>query len=280
MKILNALCLATLSMLMGCSTPSLHIDEKSSVADELNTRYMDTSETCSDGSAAFHCNGVLVRVSDTLISSKDELDKNTVAFSYMRADARVTELYKRGTQGIILSALPIATTNALSVRCAFATNAQTDSRPDGCGMTTRVIQGLEFEWSRHCDEQGINDEDSWYLHYKKIRYHEAYMCALRPTAYQFALSIKARKLMLQDFTTPWNEVVTSAWNVADLKTLPFQAFFFNPQAPQNLVAAQKLQRDFYTYTGIILPIVRLDLAAQDRPVFVYSKDDQLLLPTH
>lgn len=280
MKKTTALLLAIISTQIGCTNYSPPAGNSELLITLLNQRYQDTSEVCRDGSAAFHCNGVLVRVTKYITSSPDELERNTVAFSYMRSDTRVTGLYRQGAQGIILSPPPTSSTNVLSVRCAFPTNALTDTRPDGCGETTKIVAGLDPAWSRHCDEQGIDNTDSWYLHYLKIRRNEAYMCAFRPSAQQFALSIKARNLMLPDFTTPWNEVVTSAWRTLDLKRMPFQAFFFNPAAHENLIAAQKLQLDFYRETGINLPIVRIDLRVTEPPthIFSYHKSDQLLLP--
>jgi hypothetical protein len=36
----------------------------------LNNRYQDTAAQCADGLALYHCNGVLIRVTDSLIASQ------------------------------------------------------------------------------------------------------------------------------------------------------------------------------------------------------------------
>lgn len=283
MKALTPCLLITFSILAGCAA-----DQKSrsqgddtpgyEVAYELSGRYYDTAMKCQNDTPAFHCSGVLLTVTDSLEPSPAERERNTVSFTYVRQDTLTTHLYANGTAGIILKTLPYADTNRLSIRCSFPVNGNTNSRPDGCGKTTSSAQDPEL--SRFCDEQGINDVERWHAHWQKVGHDENFTCALRPTTHQFALSIKARKDLEFYYRKRWNEVVTSAWQASDLGAVPFQAFFHNPANPENLETAQKLQRDFYMKTGIILPIIRVTLCTEhlDDSEFTYVPADQLLRP--
>lgn len=233
---------------------------------------------CENDTPAFHCSGVLLTVTKWLEPSPAAQARNTVSFSYVRQDTFNTHLYQRGAAGIILKALPYADTNLLSVRCSFPVNGNTSARPDGCGKTTGP--GNDPELSRMCDEQGINSVESWHAHWLKVGHNDSFACAFRPTTAQFALSIQARRGLDYYFRRIWNEVVTSSWKTSDLAAVPFQAFFHNPAAPENLEVAQKLQSEFYMKTGIILPIIRVSFCMEEinATPFSYEPEDQLLRP--
>jgi hypothetical protein len=265
------------SILAGCSSEGPSPVNALNVANDLNARYLDSAAGCANGSAAFHCNGVLVRVADTLVASGGEIERDAAAFSYLRADTGIKTLYARGA-GIILSPLPDLSTAPIKVRCSFPTNAATDFRADGCGETSRDLPGYEREWSQHCDEQGIHDEQQWHAHFNKVKPAYFYMCAFRESTDQFALSIEVRKLLPVDYRNQWNEVVTTAWAAQDIKRMPFQAFFYNAISLPGKEDAQKLQREFYSLTQTLLPIVRIDLSAADQRVFSYHPQDQTYIP--
>ena len=216
-------------------------------------------------------------MADTLTVLPGELERNAASFSYLRVDTGIKKLYSNGA-GIILAALPASSTTAFSVRCAFPTNAATQYRPDGCGETSWEIPGLEREWSRHCDEQGIADGETWLAHFNKIKRSYLYACAFRPSAEQFAWSVEFRKFLPDNFREDWNEVVTSAWTLADMDKVPFQAFFYNVADLQGRDQAKQLQREFYSETSVLLPIVRINLLASDQRIFEYDKKDQITIP--
>lgn len=276
MKNTIAVFLLSASILAACTAERTSLVNTADVASKLNDRYLDTSAQCPNCLAIYHRNGVLVRVANTLIASDGELERNAAAFTYLRVDTGIKKLYTPGA-GIILSALP-SSENPIKVRCSFPTNAATDWRPDGCGETTRDLPGYEREWSRHCDEQGIQDGQSWLVHFNKVKPAYFYMCAFRETAEQFSLSIEVRKLLPESYRLDWNEVVTTAWSVKDIKTVPFQAFFYNEANYSGREDAKKLQREFYTLTQTILPIVRINLLAEDQRIFSYHKEDQTFIP--
>jgi hypothetical protein len=244
------------------------------IANVLNARYKDISTKCTDGSAAFHCNGVLIRVADNLGNTSGERKRNAVSFTYLRTDIGIKRLYSRGPQGLILK----VGLGSPTVRCAFPTNAATDTRPDGCGMTSQTEPGLDPNLSRHCDEQGIDNDVLWLAHFNKVKPRYAYMCALRPTPEQFASSIKVRKLLPADYQGDWNEVVISAWRLTDLKNMPIDALFYNPLEPNGKDGAKRLQQEFYGHTNRLLPIARIDLLAEDHNIFSYHQEDQTTIP--
>jgi len=283
MKILTAYLLIILSFLAGCTSDQNHKAQGDDtpgyeVLGDLTERYNNSAMTCKGNTPAFHCTGVLARVTDTLETSPSEQERNTVAFTFLRQDTDISHLYRQGKAGIVLRAIPYASVNGLNVRCSFPVNANTDARPDGCGKTTQTTQDPEL--SRYCDVQGVLDVERWHAHWLKIGKDQDFTCAFRPSAEQFALSIKARNVLEFYYRKRWNEVVTSAWRTSDLGTVPFQAFFHNPSDPTGLKTAQELQVDFYTKTKIILPIIRLVLCGQtpDTATFDYKPEDQLLRP--
>lgn len=276
MKRTAAYLLLSLCTLTACTTePSGPFDTE--IASKLNNRYQDTAAQCADGLALYHCNGVLIRVTDSLIASPGELERNAAAFSYLRADLGIRKLFARDA-GVIMSALPSTAAGPISVRCSFPTNGATGDRPDGCGETSRELPGYQREWSRHCDEQGVVDGPTWLAHFNKVKPAYFFMCAFRGSVQQFSLSITVRKLMPANYIEDWNEVVTSAWTVSDIDKVPFQAFFYNAANLPGRDAAKKLQREYYGYTQRLLPVVRVDLLAQDQRIFAYHKEDQITIP--
>ncbi len=277
MKSIPTVFLLSALLLVACGTERTSTVHAQDIANKLNSRYLDISTECADSTAAYHCNGVMVRVADTLFTSEGETQRDAAAFSYLRADTGIKTLYASGA-GIILRSLPTTGTNPIKVRCSFPTNAATDWRADGCGETTQDLPGYAREWSRHCDEQGIHDGQSWLAHFNKVRPAYFYMCALRESAKQFSLSIEVRKLLPANYRADWNEVVTTAWSAKDLKNVPFQAFFYNEINLAGKEHAQSLQRAFYTMTQKILPIVRIHLSAEDQHIFSYHKEDQTYIP--
>ena len=265
-----------MTVLAACTADRTSTVDAPDVATELNHHYLDTAP-CTEDTREFPCNGVLIRVADTLISTEGELSRDAAAFSYLKVGTGIEKLYSSGAS-IILSTLSTSDTNPIQVRCSFPTNAATDWRPDGCGETTRDLPGYEREWSRHCDEQGVQDGQSWLAHFNKVKPAYFYMCAFRASAKQFALSIEVRKLLPASYRKDWNEVITTAWSAKDINNVPFRAFFYNEANLSGREGAKQLQREFYTLTQTVLPIVRVNLLAEDQHIFSYHKEDQTFIP--
>ena len=272
----TAILIVIASTFTGCTDRLTDRHVTNTVADELNNRYNNTSGVCINRTAAFHCNGALVRVTDTVLSSEQERDRNAASFSYIRADTGSKRLYGNTRYGIVLNSLPVHGVSVLTVRCSYVINAGTDFRPDACGRTNNKQPGFDLAWSGPCVPQGVVDNKTWFDHYTKIQGVQSYTCSFKPSADEFALSIKARSTLPESVRTGWNEVVTTAWDTSNLNHLPFQAFFYSNQAPENLEGARALMREFYSYTGTRLPIVRLDLNSPTAAVFSYSVEDQTL----
>jgi hypothetical protein len=277
MKKTTAVLFLSASILNVNAAEQIPVVNARDIANQLNSRYLDTSEQCTDGKAAYYCNGVLVRVADTLTTSEGEIDRNAASFTYLRADTGIIRLYSNGV-GIVLGTLPTTSTPPIRLRCSFPTNAATDWRPNGCGETIRDLPGYEVEWSRHCDEQGIQNGQAWLAHYNKVNPAYFYMCAFRESTEQFALSIEVRKLLPTSHRNDWNEVITTAWSAEDIKSLPFQAFFYNQANLAGKENAKKLQMELYRIIQTIRPIVRINLLAEDQHIFSYHEEDQTYIP--
>jgi hypothetical protein len=274
-KTIAALLLSTSTLTVNAveHTPNATLRD---IANQLNSRYLDTQQ-CPDGKADYYCNGVLVRVAATLETSQDERKRDAASFTYLRADTGVAKLFSPDA-GIVLNTLPSDNPPSIKLRCSFPTNAATDSRPDGCGQTTRELPGYELEWSRHCDQQGIQDGQGWLEHFNKVKPAYFYMCGFRETAKQFSLSIEVRKLLPTSYRPDWNEVVTTAWADKKIKDIPFQAFFYNQANLAGRDNAKKLQMDLYKIKQMILPIVRINLLAEDQRIFSFHEEDQTYIP--
>ncbi|WP_447903097.1 hypothetical protein [Pseudomonas serbica] len=277
MKKTTAVLFLSASILNVNATEQIPVVIARDIANQLNNRYLDTSEQCTDGKAAYYCNGVLVRVADTLTTSEGEIERNAASFTYLRADTGITNLFSNGA-GIVLSTLPTVSPAPIRLRCSFPTNAATDWRPDGCGVTTRDLPGYELEWSRNCDEQGIQNGQDWLLHFNKVKPAYFYMCAFRESEKQFSLNIAVRRLMPSNYRNDWNEVITTAWSVEDIKSVPFQAFFYNQANLAGKENAKKLQMELYKIIQTIRPIVRINLSAEDQHIFSYHEEDQTYIP--
>lgn len=247
------------------------------VAEKLNSRYQDTSVHCENGAAAYHCNGVLIRVTDTVTTSLRERERNAASFSYLRADTGIKKLFSTAS-GVIVNALPEAALPALTARCSYVTNGATDRRPDACGVTDDPLPGYEFEWSRPCASQNIHTAEAWLDHWNKVQPAYFYTCSFDASTEQFAVSVKARELLNTSIRERWNEVVTTAWPDTAIKQMPFQALFYNVANSNGRDQVIKLQNDYYKHTHSLLPVVRLDLLANDQQIFSYHHEDQTTIP--
>jgi hypothetical protein len=111
------------------------------VAEQLNARYANVSETCA-GKSAYFCNGLLARVTKATTNyhawdpSPTSIARNGVAFSYLRQDLTMARLYGGQVTGFIFKSLDMAAkadAYPTPVRCSFPFDGATDRRYLSCG---------------------------------------------------------------------------------------------------------------------------------------------------
>jgi len=243
------------------------------VAERLNARYADTADICPDGSAAYNCNGVLIRTTDASTQfhawdpSLGSIERNGISFSYLRADIRFNVLGWEKGQGLIMKELAAPSAHPLTLRCSFPFDGDTFDRTDSCNENTR--SPVE---SRPCDEQGITTVAQWLSHFHALS-AASMSCSLNGSAAQFAVSTQARA-QIANYQDAFNEVIIANWGRDIPAQIPLEAFFYLLGSP-GLPGAQFFQHDYFTRTGKFLPIVRVNLApTANAPSFSYDPQDQ------
>ncbi|MFI8643957.1 hypothetical protein ACIGJK_04030 [Pseudomonas iridis] len=239
------------------------------VAARLNARYADTSMACRGNTAAYNCNGVLIRTTDPSSflhawnPSPGSIERNGVSFSYLRADVHLPVLAWAKNQGLIMKELAAPTDHPLTVRCSFPFDGATAFRSDSCNGHSDAPQK-----SRPCDEQGISDVEEvvTHLYAQTSRYHG---CSLKGDQAPFAVSVQARARLNATDQRVHNEVIIANWPQDIPTQLPLEAFFY--VAASGHRDAQYLQWEYLTTTGKILPIVRIASNAS-RSGYVFEYD--------
>ena len=244
------------------------------VAARLNARYADTAMACRDGSAAYNCNGVLIRVTDASPAfhawnpSPGSILRNGVAFSYVREDLGTKGFLSAKTQGLIMKEMASPTGFPLAVRCAYPFDGATVHRSDSCN------EYLNTPVSRPCTEQGIVSVATWRPYFVKLndafgRHH----CSFNANQNEFAMSLDVRShLPNPDLRRLHNEVVIAAWPQDIVQQLPLEAFFYIGES--SLPNARFFQRDYFQQTTRFLPIMRVDLTTNDGQPFTFFAQDQ------
>ncbi|MGW8462402.1 hypothetical protein [Pseudomonas sp. CLCA07] len=243
------------------------------VASRLNARYADTAMTCRGNTAAYNCNGVLIRTTDASPSfhawdpSPGSIERNGVSFSYLRADIHLPVLAWAKNQGLILKELDAPTSYPLILRCSFPFDGATFYRSDSCNAHSAAPTA-----SRPCSEQGISDVDGviQHLYAQSSRYTG---CSLKGDQAAFAVSIEARSRLTAADQRVHNEVIIANWPQNIAQQLPLEAFFY--VAPTALPNAQFFQKDFFQQTGRYLPIMHvMSNASRSGYMFTFNPNDQ------
>ncbi len=187
--------------------------------------YQATPAHCDDA-PAFACSGLLLRTTrpseayHTWNHSPNSREKGGVAFSYLRADAKISALAEGARSGYTLQPLQQRTAGELAyqVLCAYPTNGDSWTRDQaGCGDNAQT-DAVE-QW---CHQQGIDTAEQWIAHYNATpgpankRYFA--QCAFDVRKGQGAAAVKAFNETLRvmnlmpDPPFPWNEIILQAWD--------------------------------------------------------------------
>lgn len=198
-----------------------------------------------------------------------------VSFSYLRADAKFSRLAYGYSNGFIF--VPILYSNNQfkpSVLCAYPVDAATEYRDtQGCGQSSRFPTV-----SRECRAQNIRTAEQWLAHYNAGN-SNAGQCSFnvrdelnQEAATAFYQSLRARNLVAGQFANIQNEVRMAVWPQNIGRQLPMEAFFY---VGGGKAGAQADQRDFFTQTGILVPIIAVTLPSGGSPArFQFIQTDQ------
>jgi len=187
------------------------------VAARLEARYLDTAATCRDHSAAYRCNGVLLRSAEATTSfhawdpSPNSIRYNGVSFSYVRADVGTLNLVFNRPHGFLFRELAAPVAHPVELRCAYPFDAGTAAAPtDACTLHQR------------CEDLQVDSVQAWSARYAN-NFHAS--CAFAPGAETFQLSIQVREAKPNN-RNEWNEIMIATWPQGIPAQLPLEAFFF------------------------------------------------------
>lgn len=252
------------------------------VARHLQERYRDTRQNCNASSApAFLCSGILMRAtqnSPAFHSWNPNPTASGVSFSYLRADSAFSRLAYGYTNGFIF--VPILYANNQykpRVLCSFPVDADSNRRESqGCGQNVGYPTV-----SRECRAQGIRTAEQWLAHYNANRIN-ARQCGFnvrdelnKEGAIAFYQSLRARNLPGANLGGIQNEVRMALWPQNIGRQLPMEAFFYIGGSASGRAGAQADQRDFFSQTGILVPIIAVTLPSGATPArFQFITADQ------
>jgi hypothetical protein len=247
------------------------------VAARLNARYADTAMACRGNTAAYNCNGVLIRTTDASLSfhawnpSPGSIQRNGVSFSYLRADVHLPRLAWAKDEGLIMKELAFPTAYPLTLRCSFPYDGATFYRSDSCNAHS----GAPVD-SEPCDGLGVVGVEAVIAHFyaQKSKYHG---CSLSGGQAEFAVSVEARSRLTAADQGIHNEVIIATWPQDIPGQLPLEAFFY--VAASGRPKAQFFQWDYFRQTGGFLPIVQVSWNTSSSSYrFDYDPADQWLSP--
>ncbi|MGH8036959.1 MAG: hypothetical protein ACREPC_01295 [Stenotrophomonas sp.] len=233
------------------------------LAERLNARYFDTRTACTNGEAAYHCNGILVRGTEASEShhawnpSAHSVANGATAFSYLRFDVRSRFLFR--AQGIIFRPLGMLTPDEypLILRCIYPKDAGTANEKSPC--TFRKV----------CVMEGVTTVDAW-LEFVNVHLNS---CAFTSAPEQFQLSIDVRPSSTQPHA--FNEAIVGTWPQNIPQRLPLEALFYRNDMEGGLEGARFIQRDLLNAMGSTVPIVAYNPKAEREELpFSYREEDQ------
>ncbi|MDE1174175.1 MAG: hypothetical protein PW790_10985 [Parvibaculaceae bacterium] len=248
-------------------TVSLFADD---IADELNARYQNVTDTCPGGTPAHYCAGIVIRGTtySTAYNSWDPspsaLQLGSVSFSYLRSDLRISGLAH--ASGFIFTDTNTARKQGrfLEYRCMYPVNGSTLSIPVsyGCGS------GLYTGDINSCDTLNIMTAEQWYAG----KTGEGGCSFSTKVAQKFATSLDATRKYHVILKETWNELLVAVWAPGIPDKLPIEAFFYT--TPAGLTEARSYQKDFCSSKAArLVPIVAITFASNPS-IFSYKASDQ------
>jgi hypothetical protein len=208
--------------------PAVHPGQQ--VANDLNTRYANTSLSCTGNTPAYYCNGVIIRSTENgnyypWNPSPNAILLGGVSFSYMRKDAYVTGLYHQSGFTFLAQEQAIAKGKVAEYLCIYAYDAGTlvgVRGAQGCGLKPRSAPMAD---ASTCTNVGVSTVAQWYT-YTKTLPNRDYQCSLSTAnAAQFAVSFQVRANRPPNMEALWNEMMVKTWAQDIPGSLPLESFF-------------------------------------------------------
>ncbi|CAE6949379.1 Protein [Vibrio sp. B1ASS3] len=258
------------------------------ITEAINNNYLNIPYMCEDGSSPYNCSGVVIRTFENITEDAHPWDysyidsvKESMAFSYLRADLSASHLYENpnyGVAGIILKPrYELSSTNFqdYDFYCFFPLDGVTMSREGhGCGdflsqKKNSVRISLEDEGT--CLDKGIITPEDWL----SLSTHD--QCSFKiHDVERFNIGLETQKKYKY---VAYNELVMNLWDINNPNNLPIDAIWVKYDMEgidkQGLVYAQKAQQDMYSIANRYVPIVRYEYHQRPYP-FVFVSDDQVI----
>ncbi|MCT4713232.1 hypothetical protein MUA04_23970 [Enterobacteriaceae bacterium H11S18] len=274
MNALKRISVAAAFVLSGLAGHAFAAD--TGILDKLNAQYLNTVDTCEDGSPAFYCSGVMVRATPNNDERFNADPTDNAAFSYYRKDiAPSSALGFYGANGFIFKpqAEAIATGLAVNYQCSFPYDGATNERPAStlgphCGTELTYRDGSTIFYDS-CKDAGVTDVDSFvaFMEQPNLDMNEL---GLKQCAFDsndpddFALSVQS--YAAGPAKGAWSETDLDAW--VNGKKLPLDAFFYLVDHDSSRTIALS-DRDLYNSEfGVYLPVVGIDLDKPDAPFVI------------
>ncbi|MCX2546544.1 hypothetical protein [Pseudomonas sp. COW5] len=290
------ICLACL-LLIACTRPTINglsgsdvsafEAQGAAVATALANRYVDTRRDCGSSSKpAFLCSGVLFR--GTIHSTQYHfynpspiaVEKGGVSFSFLRKDSQYRQIDSTYDHGFIFHPvldMPVGKRH-IEILCVFPIDGATfDRDKPGCGAHIAYPQQ-----SKRCQSQGITTAEQWLAHTAQPGVAQSYFqCSFDvrdqmndAAADSFYQAIRAMTLHQDVAFHSRNELMLATWPQNIPGELPIQALYYTGNG---LKSAQYDQKDFFEQTGLILPVIRIELPATPAHLarFLFDPRDQV-----
>lgn len=258
-------------------------DSGGATAARLNSRYLDTADTCAGNQPAYYCNGIIIRSVDNgnfapWDPSPSAIKLGAVSFSYMRVDAFVENFYRKAGFIFLPQAEALAQGKGMDYLCIYAYDAGTIVGPrsaKGCGLKPRSALTVDFST---CASVNAVTVQGWYAYTRTIRNRD-YQCSLSTQdPSQFAVSYKVRASRPDNMEALWNEMMVDLWPQNHGAQLPIEAFFYKKGDSTSRGDAQTFQTKFVSNTGRWVPVIALDLDHLEGAPFSYNSSDQAVQP--
>lgn len=276
-------------------TVSICAKENPNIANDLKSRYKDSTKICSGDKPAYQCSGIIIRginqannLAHAWSLKPENKQKESFSFAFLRHDQPFSSFPRGYDSGFIMYPqlkTPVGK-NTYKVYCAFPTDGGTDSRSGhGCGMYNNEAM------SNHCDRVGITSYNAWVNNFNRIINSNNPNFVDRQCAFDMTIASRAKDFdiirqanqYLQKNSSKYymrnNELLVHAWNENNASPLPIEAFFYLIGSTNGLKHAQEFQRDYYNQANKeIVPIVGIKLpqTPNDELTVTYSKSEQVV----
>lgn len=261
----------------GAAEQQQQLTAEPDLIDRLNARYMSSAASCSGGTSALQCSGLILRRSvfnsdyDFWTHSPAAKALGSSTFSFFRHDTRTNggDMFS----GMIFMDFDTARQHSKDLpqlRCIYPFMATTQgmNRPlHGCGFPNSQANPRPDESTCATLADPAITSAKWIAHFKSVGSDVVKQCSLSTQApAQLITSIQARQQLPDVAFYYLNELLIATWDETKPEALPIEAFFFNTAKPGAFDNALSLQKAYYQKTQIWRPIVGLNFQAADNKI--------------